>query len=915
MEKLFLSSSVDKVYAQVGRKSFSLVFLILGVLCFINCQPPPTNLPKAIKGVLDLSEWSPDDVRILPLDGEWEFYWNRIVSSEEIIQRNGNETLAYISVPSQWQKQTNSAFGYATYHLKILVPDNSKLAGLSPFSKTALHIPNIGTSFQFYINGKFILEKGKFATSRENFEFYTKPEIISLEEFLFEDQSGPKELKTKSLDLLFLVSNFEHPRAGIWDTVFIGKQKELENEKQRNLVINLILSSSLFIMGLYHFGIYLNRRKERSALYFAIFCILIGSRELAIGERFLLDAFPDFSFKVVTKIEFLSFFFGSYVFSKFFLSLFPEDCLKKVHTFFAILTVPCSIAVVIFPLRIYGQLLIPIQLNAIFMIFYIFYVIFKAIKNQRSGAILFGIGWILLSAAIIHDIVKAVGIIFSPNMVGNGLLSFIVFQAIILSRKFASAFSQSEILTERLSKISEDLEIKVKERTLSLQLAEASANEAKEIAIHQREETEALNLLLKSLNEKLDLKVIMQKVKEYIQDKYKIQHYGLSVVDESREYLNTIQGDFPEFLSDSEFEYASTARTRIQGVVGGHAFAFKAKKPFFIPRVRKTAITDEESRIHDYLKFESLLIIPLILENEPMGFLDLFNVGKWEIKKDDITKLSILGEQLAGIIYASKLFSEIQIKTIELKETLDIVQEDLHVAKRIQESLLVPNVTDLDPLEIYTCYLPMQQIGGDLYDITKINDHLFRIFIADATGHGVQAALITMAIKGIYESIKAYELDLGSLMEIFNNEFVHRYLPLNSLLTAMILEINCKEETVSYVSAGHPSAIVIRKDSTELLSKTGRIIGVKKQNNYETNTVSFPRGSRLFVFTDGIYEQFNESLTEFGEERLHDSLVSSKEESLDFSISKVLKELEFFLSGGKFQDDITFVGVQYSTVS
>ncbi len=894
-------------------------YWFFGVLFFLlasieNCQPPEKKFPEAKGGILDLTkaDWSILKDGILPLDGEWEFYWNTRIPPTFPPDTNSTLKNSFIQVPLQWQKKTGSANGFATYRLRILLPPSASLGKQAYLHKTAIYLPNIGTAYELFLNGEKVIEQGKVSLTPEDSNYFMKPEILPLEEILFkEGRMEPKEAISE-LDLVFYVSNFEHPRAGIWDTLFFGKQKDLEAVRQRNLSIDLILASSLFIMGFYHLGIFLNRRKESSAIYFAIFCFFIGIRGLVIGDRFLLDAFPSLPFFILAKLEFLSFYFASYIFNQFFHSLFPEESSRKVHSFFGWLLIPCSLAVVFCPLSLYGKILLIVQANSIFMIFYIFFVTAKAIRKQRSGALLFGLGWIILSLAIIHDILKAVGMIFTPNIVGNGLLSFIVFQAIILSRKFASAFTQSEILSEKLKIISEDLEQKVLERTQSLLEAEKKAIESKEVAIHQREETEALNSLLKSLNEKIELKIIMQKVKGYIKNKYQIQHYGLSIVDASREYLVTIDGDFPDFLNEEERLYVSNAKTKIHGVIGGHAFAFKAKKPFFIPRIRKGAITEEESRIHDYLKFESLLIIPLILENEPMGFLDLFNVGRWGLEKEDITKLSILGEQLAGIIYASKLFEENRQKTKELKETLNIVQEDLSVAKRIQESLLIPNISDFEPLQIHKLYLPMTEIGGDFYDITKMNEHTFRIFIADATGHGVQAAMITMAIKGIFDSIKAYELDLASIMDIFNNEYVHRYSGLNSLLTAQIIEINCQEGKVSYVSAGHPSALVIRKDSHELLSKTGRIVGVRKYNQYESMTVDFPKGSRLYLYTDGIYEQFNEKLEEFGEDRLHDSLIASRADSITTSVQKVMIDLDQFLKNGKYQDDITVIVLEFS---
>lgn len=78
-------------------------------------------------------------------------------------------------------------------------------------------------------------------------------------------------------------------------------------------------------------------------------------------------------------------------------------------------------------------------------------------------------------------------------------------------------------------------------------------------------------------------------------------------------------------------------------------------------------------------------------------------------------------------------------------------------------------------------------------ELAKLNYSTYRIFIADATGHGVQAALITMAIKGIYDNIKNLDLGIAEVMSIFNNEFMEKYISLNSLMTCAMIDINVKE--------------------------------------------------------------------------------------------------------------------------
>ena len=175
----------------------------------------------------------------------------------------------------------------------------------------------------------------------------------------------------------------------------------------------------------------------------------------------------------------------------------------------------------------------------------------------------------------------------------------------------------------------------------------------------------------------MDIKVIMKKVHEYMKTNYNINYYGLGVVDNNKELAVTIDTCSPEFISTADQERISRFSTRVKNIVGSHAFAFKTKKLFYAPRIRKSGMNEEELFNQETTKLESILIIPLILQNEPIGFLDLYNVGKMELTKEDITKLSILGEQLAGIIHGSNLFKEVQ----EEKERSDKMWKEYNQAK------------------------------------------------------------------------------------------------------------------------------------------------------------------------------------------------------------------------------------------
>lgn len=250
-------------------------------------------------------------------------------------------------------------------------------------------------------------------------------------------------------------------------------------------------------------------------------------------------------------------------------------------------------------------------------------------------------------------------------------------------------------------------------------------------------------------------------------------------------------------------------------------------------------------------------------------------------------------------------------RTSALNKSLSVIKKDLTLAKKIQKSILTVKPALFKELNIHSTYIPMSEVGGDFYDISKVNEHTYRIFQADATGHGVQAAMITMAVKGIFDNIKNFDLETSQIMDIFNNEYMNKYESLNSFMTAVLIDINVQNHTLQYVSAGHPAAVLIKSSQEQMyLKSTGKMIGILKNINYKSAVLDFTLADRLYVFTDGLFEEFNWEKEEFGEEKLYSILAENNHLTFEEVVKKALTGLQQFLEGRELQDDITMLGIE-----
>ncbi|MCX7997855.1 MAG: SpoIIE family protein phosphatase [Leptospiraceae bacterium] len=121
----------------------------------------------------------------------------------------------------------------------------------------------------------------------------------------------------------------------------------------------------------------------------------------------------------------------------------------------------------------------------------------------------------------------------------------------------------------------------------------------------------------------------------------------------------------------------------------------------------------------------------------------------------------------------AKIELEIKVeeRTKELNRSLEIIQKDLVFSGKIQKKLLPSSSLTISNIKIQSIYKPMGEVGGDFFDIAQLKDGIIRILIADATGHGVQAALITMLIKSEYETLKTIIDSPAQLLEMLNITF------------------------------------------------------------------------------------------------------------------------------------------------
>ena len=343
-------------------------------------------------------------------------------------------------------------------------------------------------------------------------------------------------------------------------------------------------------------------------------------------------------------------------------------------------------------------------------------------------------------------------------------------------------------------------------------------------------------------------------------------------------------------------------------------YSFLSKTIIFIPDIRtekrfKTDLYISASRTRTYLA------IPLLKSNEAIGciYLESTEPRKSEFF-EHLSFLKLVAAQAAisidNAITHQKLEDEVWNRTQELQTALSTIQKDLRLAKKIQESVFsLENTTE--NFLVSTHFYPMEEVGGDFLDIYTDEEQYQYFFVADATGHGVQAALVTMLIKNEYDILKQVHKDPGELLNSLDTVFSRKYKG-TYFFTCALAVLNPQNEELLFCSAGHPNQILVRKDNSfELLDTDGRILGLNltAAPNYKTRKYFCNPGDRGFLFSDGIMLQSQDGIL-FDTDMMLEILTSSSKLTLEETSNLVIREFRKFLDGSKADDDVTLLAFE-----
>jgi phosphoserine phosphatase RsbU/P len=266
---------------------------------------------------------------------------------------------------------------------------------------------------------------------------------------------------------------------------------------------------------------------------------------------------------------------------------------------------------------------------------------------------------------------------------------------------------------------------------------------------------------------------------------------------------------------------------------------------------------------------------------------------------------------VASLGFAALLFSlgyvALEILFTNERRLLSI-ETELETARQIQSSILPASVPQLKNIRIAASYCPMTAVAGDFYQFIPVDEHRVGVLVADVSGHGVPAALISSMIKVAMQSVVVSADDpalvLRSLNRILSAELR------GQLTSAAYLWIDGESHSARYSAAGHPPLLCWKDSRGELqhIESNGLLFGVTDNCEYPMCSLKVESGDHFLICTDGMLEPENASGEPFADRRLEQVVRDNRSQSASELSQRLLSELRKWQPASMSQqDDITLI--------
>ena len=279
---------------------------------------------------------------------------------------------------------------------------------------------------------------------------------------------------------------------------------------------------------------------------------------------------------------------------------------------------------------------------------------------------------------------------------------------------------------------------------------------------------------------------------------------------------------------------------------------------------------DLDSPALELLKQEGVHItVPLISQGELIGLVNLGpRLSEQDYSTDDRRLLNTLVTQAAPALRVAQLAKQQQAEARQLER----MEQELRVARVIQETLLPKELPELAGLQVSAHWQPAREVSGDFYDFLEFPDGRLGVVIADVTDKGVPAALVMATTRTIIRATAERIVSPGEVLQR-TNDLLNPDIPRNMFVTCLYIVIDPGTGKLWFANAGHNLPYKSTGNGMIELRATGMPLGLLPGMKYEEKEAILEPGESLLLYSDGLVEAHNPNGDMYGFPRLKQFVV------------------------------------------
>ncbi|HUI53242.1 MAG TPA: PP2C family protein-serine/threonine phosphatase [Terriglobales bacterium] len=270
-----------------------------------------------------------------------------------------------------------------------------------------------------------------------------------------------------------------------------------------------------------------------------------------------------------------------------------------------------------------------------------------------------------------------------------------------------------------------------------------------------------------------------------------------------------------------------------------------------------------------------------------------------------------MGSGLVGYLVA-QIQKKLRERNVQLEQAvakgsaiIEQQEQELTRALEIQRDLLPKTLPQLPGIEIVSAWQPARTVGGDYFDVIRLDGNRLGLCIADVSGKGLTAALLMANLQAAF---RAFATPHAAPSEVCAklNEFVCNNVAPGKFITFFYGVLDGEQRSFRYENAGHCPALLLKASGqSEFLAGGGAVLGVIPGWSFKDSAIQLSPGDRLLLYTDGVTEAQNRQSEEFGGARLLQA--ATHDRSSAESVQRgVMEQIETFC-GHNFLDDVTLI--------